>query len=208
MVLIEPKQSRSERTLNRILVASEALLARGDFESVSMQAIAERAGVSVGTLYNRFPSKEALLEYLLERFQIRQQQHLEARLASTVLPGLRDRLAHLADLVSEGLATNGGLLRAIALRALGGRSPEDERSRAYSTVIIDQLGAWLLGDGSEVGHTDGQAACRFAAASIAFSLQYTFLLQTPTALFEASDYRDRLVASAWCYLTCTVPEGS
>ena len=56
-----PVQPRAFRTLERILAATEELLEERLFEQVAIADIAERAGVSVGTIYTRFADKSALL---------------------------------------------------------------------------------------------------------------------------------------------------
>ncbi len=67
----EPKQDRSKDTSERILEAARGLLEEQTFDTVSVAAIADRAGISVGGFYARFPNKEALLhafdEYLVEQ---------------------------------------------------------------------------------------------------------------------------------------------
>jgi TetR/AcrR family transcriptional regulator, cholesterol catabolism regulator len=45
----------------RILEATLALATKGGFDAVQMRAVAERAGVALGTLYRYFPSKVHLL---------------------------------------------------------------------------------------------------------------------------------------------------
>jgi len=60
-------QARSEKTLNAILDAAEELIADKGFDAASVDAISKRAGVTIGALYGRFESKEALLAGLLER---------------------------------------------------------------------------------------------------------------------------------------------
>jgi AcrR family transcriptional regulator len=56
-----------EATWRAILEAAEAVAAEGGASKVSLQAIAERAGVAVGTIYNYFNDKEELLEALFAR---------------------------------------------------------------------------------------------------------------------------------------------
>ncbi len=49
-----------------ILSQVESLLGEGGYSAVTIRAVAKRCGVGLGTVYNYFPSKEALLaEYLL-----------------------------------------------------------------------------------------------------------------------------------------------
>ncbi len=58
-ILTDPKQN--------MLSEVERLLAQGGYSAVTVRAVAQGCGVGVGTVYNYFPSKEALMaEYLLE----------------------------------------------------------------------------------------------------------------------------------------------
>lgn len=62
-----PRQERSRRTLERIEAAALELLEEGGVGAVTVQAVVDRAGSSVGSFYARFPGKEELLRYLEER---------------------------------------------------------------------------------------------------------------------------------------------
>lgn len=66
---IRPLRADAKRNLERILASARALFAeRG--ASAQMEDIASHAGVGIGTLYRRFPTKEALVtELVRERFQ-------------------------------------------------------------------------------------------------------------------------------------------
>ncbi|MDC0672715.1 TetR/AcrR family transcriptional regulator [Nannocystis radixulma] len=62
-----PRQERSRAMVEAILEATiRVLLARG-YDRTTTIAVAERAGVSVGSLYQYFPNKEALVAALVER---------------------------------------------------------------------------------------------------------------------------------------------
>jgi AcrR family transcriptional regulator len=62
-----PQQRRSQATVDAILDAAAELFCENGFESATTNAIAERAGVSIGSCYQYFPNKLALLEALRER---------------------------------------------------------------------------------------------------------------------------------------------
>lgn len=62
-----PKQSRSKITIAAILDATVQLLEKGTVNSISTNHIAERAGVSIGTLYQYFPNKTAVLVAVADR---------------------------------------------------------------------------------------------------------------------------------------------
>src|SRR3954453_2381050 len=63
----EPRLRRdAERNRRRILAAAADAFAEGGL-AVTMDEIARRAGVGVGTVYRRFPDKELLIEALFEQ---------------------------------------------------------------------------------------------------------------------------------------------
>lgn len=62
-----PRQARSRATFEAIVQAGEQVLCRDGFESLRMNAVAERAGVSAGSLYQYFPNKESIVELIVER---------------------------------------------------------------------------------------------------------------------------------------------
>ena len=62
-----PKQARSQRTREKILQSAETLLRRCLFEDISVQQLVDHAGVSVGSFYNLYGEKEALLPDLYAR---------------------------------------------------------------------------------------------------------------------------------------------
>jgi AcrR family transcriptional regulator len=60
---IGPKRADARRNYERILTAARKAFAEGG-ESTSLEEIARRAGVGIGTLYRHFPSRQVLLETL------------------------------------------------------------------------------------------------------------------------------------------------
>jgi AcrR family transcriptional regulator len=62
-----PAQVRSAATVEAILQAATQVLLASGFENMSTTRIAERAGVSVGSFYQYFPNKRALLAALVHR---------------------------------------------------------------------------------------------------------------------------------------------
>lgn len=63
-----PRQGRSRATVDAVLIAATQVLAEVGCQRANTARIAERAGVSVGSLYQYFPNKEALIAALVERF--------------------------------------------------------------------------------------------------------------------------------------------
>ncbi|NGO65926.1 TetR/AcrR family transcriptional regulator [Rhizobium daejeonense] len=62
-----PRQARSAVMVETILEAAARVLETGGLEAFNTNAVAEKAGVSIGSLYQYFPAKEALLATLIRR---------------------------------------------------------------------------------------------------------------------------------------------
>jgi AcrR family transcriptional regulator len=62
-----PSQSRSEDTVASIIEAAAQVLETEGFEGFNTNAVAARAGVSIGSLYQYFPGKDALTVALIRR---------------------------------------------------------------------------------------------------------------------------------------------
>ena len=65
----EASQQRSRATVDALVEATARILVREGFDSASTNRIAELAGVSVGSLYQYFPNKEAIVAAVIERHQ-------------------------------------------------------------------------------------------------------------------------------------------
>jgi len=63
----QASQARSRATVDALVEATARILVDEGFDKASTNRIAERAGVSVGSLYQYFPSKEALVIAVAER---------------------------------------------------------------------------------------------------------------------------------------------
>src|SRR5262245_53276821 len=84
-----PLQTRSRETVEAILTATARILVREGFDRLSTNRVADAAGVSIGSLYQYFPSKEALVAELGERHVEEMVAIVEgelARIASAPLP--------------------------------------------------------------------------------------------------------------------------
>jgi AcrR family transcriptional regulator len=135
-----------------ILDAAERIFLRDGFQSAKMVDVAEATGVSVGTLYNYFDSKDAVFLALVERHRTRHFEMLSAPFAASNAIG---KLHEFAERTMRFVEDNGALF-AVYLRnarnAAGhalphahGVNPEDDHRR-YSAVVSS-----LLADGIKEG---------------------------------------------------------
>jgi AcrR family transcriptional regulator len=136
-----PVQSRSQATVQAILEAAARVLARQSLPGFNTNRVAEVAGVSIGTLYQYFPNKEALVGALIEREQ--------AALADAVQQAVDDSAgkslqASIAALVSVAIEHQFGQpLFAAALDHEERRLPLQRMLRASEQRIADSVTALL-----------------------------------------------------------------
>ena len=129
----EPKRERGKQRVAALIDAGAELFAEKGYEATTMTEIASRAGAAIGSLYQFFPSKEALAEALFNRFAERAAAsfaQVEER-----APGCSGR--ELADLfIDHKLEQGTDRDAAIALssaRRQHCRAPEAARRRAART---------------------------------------------------------------------------
>lgn len=63
----EPTQQRSKDRVERMLAAAVELIGAQGSDAMKMGDVAEKAGVSIGSLYQFFPDKSAIIRALAER---------------------------------------------------------------------------------------------------------------------------------------------
>ncbi len=88
-----PRQNRSRALVDAILEATARVLSERGYAGTNTNLVAERAGVSVGSVYQYFPNKDSLITALHERHAVEMHAAMETVLAGTTSPGLLERLA-------------------------------------------------------------------------------------------------------------------
>lgn len=97
-----PRQDRARATHDAILEAATRVISSGGLAAFNTNAVAARAGVSIGSLYQYFPNKDALMAALIHRQQQRQLDSVaaameglgDADLATAVRVVLRAAMSH------------------------------------------------------------------------------------------------------------------
>src|SRR5258708_34541200 len=108
---IRKPRADSVRNRERVLEAAKAVFSAGGSDA-SLETVAKRAGVGLGTLYRHFPTREALFEAVYRR-EVDQLSELAEQLRSAPEPvdALRRWLKANVKLV----ATKKGMISALAL---------------------------------------------------------------------------------------------
>ncbi len=180
-VMREPQRQRGRDRVAALLQAGAAVFAEKGYEAATMTEVAARAGASIGSLYQFFPSKEALADALLAGYGeqvLAGLQAVEAQAARLAVPDLADalidllvglkqeRVAALAliearrDAVATAQplrlrdALRAGVARILALRAPG---LPPERATAMAIIVLLQMKA-AAALGTEPGLTVRAAA--------------------------------------------------
>ena len=103
-----PSQTRALRTVDTLFEAATRILASEGEAGFTTNRIAERAGFSIGTLYQYFPSKEAIVVALVRRHRDRVLRELDVMLDRCVAGdygvevALRMYLRHIVDAFGRG----------------------------------------------------------------------------------------------------------
>src|SRR3981081_1717660 len=103
------------RNRERVLEAAKAVFSAGGPDA-SLEAVARRAGVGIGTLYRHFPTREALFEAVYRR-EVQQLSELAEQLKSEADPV--DALRRWLRSNVEFVATKKGMAAALALAVHG-----------------------------------------------------------------------------------------
>jgi AcrR family transcriptional regulator len=77
-------QKRSRATVNALLQATARILIREGYDKASTNRVAEVAGVSVGSLYQYFPSKDALVAAVIDRHSQQVMQAVQGEFAESL----------------------------------------------------------------------------------------------------------------------------
>lgn len=95
-----------------------------------MAQIAEQAGVAVGTLYNRFKDREALLEALLSERRADLLAKLDAQMAALSEAGFREQLEGFFRTLFSHFQEHRAFLRQLFAREVGKQEKREQMSRA------------------------------------------------------------------------------
>ena len=128
-----PRQARSTDTVETILAAAARVLERESLAGFNTNRVAEIAGVSVGSLYQYFPNKSALVAALIDRHESALATSIETCVAAHKDRSLREALLALTDIgIAQQYARP---MLAAALDHEEARLPLGPRLREYENRI-------------------------------------------------------------------------
>ncbi|QOG07401.1 TetR/AcrR family transcriptional regulator [Aureimonas sp. OT7] len=155
-----PRQTRSQETVATIVEATARILEDAGHHGFSTNAVARRAGVSIGSLYQYFPDKDALIGALVAREGDRL---FEAAEAAASVPSGKDALERLIAAAVAHQFRRPGLARLLDFEEA--RLPFDASVRSLDDRFRRLLGE-LLAREDVRPQTDPQAAARDVLAIV------------------------------------------
>jgi|SRR5271166_655639 len=177
-------QARSRESLARLLKAAAEVLNKHGLEGATIPRIAARAGLSPGTVYRRFPDKDALLKEVCLR--LLEGNYRQSKQLLTAESREKMSLAELSRCVIaitlKGHHHHRGLLRALLLFTL--QHPDAAFVRKCEELewkTFRDVTELMLTRRSEIRHTDPESAVKFALLMIGIAAQGILILpQDPT----------------------------
>jgi AcrR family transcriptional regulator len=110
----QPVQLRSHERMERILSVAEQLIAQKGSDQVRMSEVAALAEISIGSLYQYFPDKRAIVRTLAQQYAVESRRCIEEGLADVRdKAGLRAAFSALVDQY-HGLMLNKPVMRDIS----------------------------------------------------------------------------------------------
>ena len=132
--LVKPRkdasQERSRATVDALVEATARILVREGFDKASTNRIADLAGVSIGSLYQYFPSKEALVAAVIERHQREIMQTVRKELGELIAQPVEHAVRKLVAVAIEAHRVDPRLHRVLAEQIP--RVGKLERQEAFS----------------------------------------------------------------------------
>jgi len=136
-----PRQARSQATVEAILDATARVLVEHGYAAASTNLVAERAGVSVGSLYQYFPNKDALITALHRRHLSRMDRAFSDAVESTAEMGFEAALGTVIEGLVESHRVEAGLHQVLETQLA---HHEDLDARREAEAVISERILQLL----------------------------------------------------------------
>jgi len=192
-----PRQSRSQATVTAILDATAHILVEHGFAAASTNAVAERAGVSVGSLYQYFPNKDALVSALHARHGEQMMAAIQRALTKAMDATLIDALAGLIEATVEAHCVDADLHRVLE-QQLGGMDMDALHDK-YVDVMEDRIVMLLARHRDEVTAPNLKLAS-YMLLNAAHGLIHAVVLQRPKGI-SLKHATQEIVSMMMAYLT-------
>ncbi len=196
----EPRQQRSKQMVQAILQAAAELFAQFGYARTTTNKIAERAGVSVGSLYQYFPNKDCLLASLQARHQDDVGKVVGAALERLADPETRIEIA-LRQLLSDLVAlhqADPNLTKALSSAVLRESPSVEEPHKGENDLSQGRHLSALLASRPDV--RDGDHLAMAAVLGQTTAQLTRWLVHAPPAGVKQADLLEEMVQLLVLYL--------
>jgi len=174
-------QERSRLTVNTILEATARVLTKDGYDRASTNKIAAKAGVSIGSLYQYFPSKEALVAAVSERHSHEVLQAVRNALVKVAARPLEEAVRGFVSIAIDAHRVNPKLHRVLAEEI-----PRLGRLESVETINLDAhalIRGYLDAHRDEIDMTDLDLAA-FICVTVVEALTHAAVLHRPDILTD------------------------
>ena len=112
----EPTQARSRKALQRIYSATNQLLETKAFDQITVAEIANTASVAVGSIYQRFKTKDELLWVMYAAYIREANDQVNKLAAAPSTPDLEGRIEDICIVVNDLFRDHKGIVRSLLLK--------------------------------------------------------------------------------------------
>jgi AcrR family transcriptional regulator len=192
-----PQQIRSRQSFQRILETAERLLIEKGIDDFTMNAVAERSGVSIGGIYRRFEGRESLLLAVKDEMLTR----LTARVSKEIgtAKSLHDAVRTYTYTLAEEFSDNARLLKFL-LMELAGDSEASARGRRALADLRDEFVATGMRHTQDLAQPATERL-PFACQVITSTLLHASILELSQPDRQSRHAKRRALADNLCQMT-------
>jgi AcrR family transcriptional regulator len=174
-------QERSRATVDALIEATARILVAEGFDRASTNRIAEKAGVSIGSLYQYYPSKEALVAAVIDRHNQELTQVVRAATAEVAALPLDEAVRKLVAVAIDAHRVAPRLHRVLAEQIP--RTGRLEKAEVFNRQNYTLFRAYLESHRDEIRAVDLELAA-FVCVTAIEALTHTAVLHRPEMLSD------------------------
>jgi len=134
--LRRPRQRRALETVDVIVRATTQILSRDGVEGLTTNRVAEKAGVSIGSVYQYFPDKDALIDEVRRRYEVAFRERMLGLVATIGALPMPEAIARSVRTLIALHAEDPGLHNAVSAAGVG-----DTERRMFHQLVASWLDA-------------------------------------------------------------------
>ena len=202
--VLTPTQSRSRKTLQKILITSRQLFLQQGFEATTIAQISRESAVSVGSIYNLFSDKNAIFLSLYEHYRLNRVEQIQQMIdkldwnAASAMDIVRFHI----DIIFASSREDGDFLRLVEKQRANDPELYQILTQAEEAFCVTMLELYRYYE-THFGHPDIDAAVRYLHYVIRGSALWSLLPEDPRAQFldvTSDRYQEETVRMATGYL--------